>query len=158
VPKSLFQQVWPYARLAVAYVASKFNLSDGSAENLVNEVLASLLMKRPDDLKNPKRYLLRTCRWRALEMYRNRKRCEEAQAICQLEEKYIPNAPEVLVALEDEDKLRFFGKVPPAQPEVPKPVQDGHSLVEISANFELPTSSVRMRLHLARNAFTHKAS
>jgi len=155
--QSVVQQVLPYARFAVAYVGSKFNLGDGLAEDVINDVLVSLLGKPGQELNNPKRYLLRACRWRALQLHRNRKR-REAHSIYDLKETNTPEAPEVLIALEDEDMERYFGKATPAQRAVLELVQDGHSLVEISTILEIPASTIRMRLHLARKKLNHQAS
>ncbi len=156
--QSVVQQVLPYARFAVAYVGSKFNLRDGLAEDVVNDVLVSLLAKPSQVLSNPKRYLLRACRWRALQLHRNRARRKEVQPLYQLREEDTPEAPEVLIALEDEDKERFFGKATLAQRAVLELVHDGHSLVEISTILAVPASTIRMRLHLARKRLSHQAS
>jgi len=156
--QSVVQQVLPYARFAVAYVGSKFNLGDGLADDIVNDVLVSLLGKPGQELNNPKRYLLRACRWRALQLHRNRKRRKEAHSIYDLEETNTPEAPEVLIALEDDDKERYFGRATPGQRAVLELVQDGHSLVEISTILEVPASTIRMRLHLARKKLNHQAS
>ena len=97
--ESIFRQVFPFVRLATDYVVSKFGVSEGAAAELFDGVLAGLLPKHPQRLNNPKRYFLRACRWKALKTFRRQGS---------------PEAPEILVALEDNDVFlagRKLGKL-----------------------------------------------
>jgi DNA-directed RNA polymerase specialized sigma24 family protein len=156
--ESLLTQVLPFVGVAIGYVVAKFRVAEEAASDLVHGVLASLLTKRSERLGNPKRYLLRACRWRALQLYRNKQQRNETRAIPQISAFSIPEAPEVLVALEDEDKERFFGRDTPAERQITELTRDGQSLVEISGMLEIPASTVRMRLQLTCKGLSHLAS
>jgi hypothetical protein len=122
---SIFRQVFPFVRLATDYVAAKFSVSNVAAAELVDAVLAGLLPKRPQRLNNPKRYLLRACRWKALKAFRRQDR---------------PEAPEILVALEENDRERFFGRtISPVKRDTP---------VEFAATVEVPGSFIRLKFSL----------
>jgi DNA-directed RNA polymerase specialized sigma24 family protein len=150
-------QVSPFVSDCQQYVARKFRMESDSAEEIVQEVWASLIDKPAVQLPNPRRYLLRACRWRALQVLRDRKQEGElyAQIADQKKKDVAPEAPEILIALEDEDKPLFYkGRVTPCQEEVLDLMIEGHSEVEVSAILKIPASTVRMRVHLARKRLT----
>jgi len=150
-------QVLPFVSVCEQYIAHKFRLKDGTAEDIVQEVWASMIDKSAMRLPNPRRYLLRACRWRALQILRDRK--QEGEFHAKLAERrkndVAPEAPEILIALEDVDKPHFYeGRVTPSQEEVLDLMIEGHSEVEVSAILKIPASTVRMRVHLARRRLT----
>ncbi len=153
----IWVQVLPFVSACEQYIARKFGLKDGTAEDIVQEVWASLVDKPPVQLPNPKRYLLRACRWRALQVLRARRHEGEVFTELAREKKNeaAPSAPEILIALEDEDKPLFYeGRVTPCQEEVLDLMIEGKSEVEVSAILRIPASTVRMRVHLARRRLT----
>lgn len=123
--ESIFRQVFPFVRLATDYVATKFGVSDVAAAELVDGVLAGLLPKQPQRLNNPKRYFLRACRWKALKAFRRQGHSE---------------APEILVALEDNDRERFFGPT--------SEIKRGTEPAEFAATVEVPGSLIRLKVSL----------
>jgi hypothetical protein len=125
--ESIFRQVFPFVRLATDYVATKFGVSDVEAAELVDGVLAGLLPKHPQPLNNPKRYFLRACRWKALKTFRRQGS---------------PEAPEILVALEDNDRERFFGST--------CDIKCGTEPAEFAATVEVPGSLIRLKVSLPR--------
>ena len=153
----IWLQVSPFVSHCEEYIARKFGLKDGIAQDIVQEVWAGLVDMAAVQLPNPKRYLLRACRWRALQVLRARKHESEAFADFAREKPRgeAPASPEILIALEDEDKPRFYeGRVTPSQEEVLDLMIEGHSEVEVSAILKIPASTVRMRVHLARRRLT----
>ena len=146
-------QVLPFISMCEEYIAKKFRLNDGTAADIVQEVWASMIDKPTTELPNPKRYLLRACRWRALQVLRDRRQEREFLAELGRERRNeaSPTPPEILIALEDEDKPRFYeGRVTLPQEEVLDLMIEGKSAVEVSAILKIPASTVRMRVHLAR--------
>ena len=130
------------------YVRAWFELDESTAADVVQDVLHRLLLFGPDVLEFPKRYFLRACRWRALQVLRERKRRRAYEGQQKRQE-----AKEVLIALEDEDKPKFFGEATPKQREVLELMLEGHSQEEVSAILEIPGSTVRMRLQVIRKRF-----
>lgn len=159
MPFSTVSQVLPYARFAQAYVGASFGLDDSTAGDVVQDVLVRLFRRGPEQLEKPKRYFLRACRWRALQILRSRRAQEKAYAEVKkrLEEREL-QACEPLVALEEKDKPKFFGDLTPKQQEVVGLMRDGRSQVEISAILEIPESTVRMRFQLARKRLSGGAA
>jgi RNA polymerase sigma factor (sigma-70 family) len=129
------------------FVRAWFEMDESTAADVVQDVLHRLLRTGPDVIEQPKRYFLRACRWRALQVLRERKRRQKAYDVLREQPK------EVLIALEDEDKPKFFDQATPKQRAVLELLIEGHSQEEISAILEIPSSTVRMRLHLTRNRF-----
>jgi RNA polymerase sigma factor (sigma-70 family) len=146
-----FRQVLEHARTAVGYVQNSFGLDPDTASDVVQDVLLRLFRSDEEHLKHPKQYFLRACRWRALQILRGRRRQDKALGeIWNARPKVKPTVSEVLVALEDEDKPKFFGQATPKQKEVLQLLVEGHSMTDVSAILEIPDSTVRMRVHLAR--------
>lgn len=144
-------QVSAYIHEAEHYVHQWYGMDESSAEDIVQDVLIRLFRSGPDTLDNPRRYLKRACRWRALQILRGRKRRDAAHAAVERQRNVAEQtAQELLVALEDEDKPKFFERATPKEREVFELLIDGHSQVEVSAILEIPPSTVRMRIHLAR--------
>jgi len=159
MPFSTVSQVLPYAHFAQAYVGASFGLDDSTAGDIVQDVLLRFLRGGPEQLEKPKRYFLRACRWRALQILRGRRAQEKAYAEVkkQLEEREL-QSHEPLVALEDDDKPKFFDDLTPKLQEVVDLMRKGHSQVEISAILEIPESTVRMRFHLVRKRLSGGAA
>ncbi len=148
---STFAQVLEFAHDANRYVREWYGMDESSAADVVQDVLLRLLQNGPEHLDNPKRYLKRACRWRALQIHRGRRRRDAAHAVVEnRREKAERKSPEILVALEDEDKPKFFGQATPKQHEVLDLMLEGKSMTEVSAILEIPESTVRMRVHLVR--------
>lgn len=134
--ESIFAQVFPFHRLAVDYVAAKFDVGKEAASGVVRSVLAGLFLEGKT-LGNPKRFLLRACRWKALKTL----------------QRHAKRAPEVLIALEDEDRGKFFGTADEPvleQREVFEFLFEGHGQAKVSAILESPESTVQMRIRLAK--------
>ena len=145
-----FSQVQEYAQMAVGYVQNSFGLDHETASDVVQDVLLRLFRSEEEHLKHPKQYFLRSCRWRALQILSRRLTQDKAlQDIWNKRPKVKP-VSEVLVALEDEDKPKFFDQATPKQKEVLELLIEGHSMTEVSAILEIPDSTVRMRVHLAK--------
>ena len=144
-------QVLEHAQMAVGYVQRSFGLDQDTASDVVQDVLLRLFRSEEEHLKHPKQFFLRSCRWRALQILRGR-RCQDKalQDIWYKRPKVKPTVSEVLVALEDEDKPKFFNQATTKQKEVLELLVEGHSMTEVSAILEIPDSTVRMRVHLAR--------
>jgi DNA-directed RNA polymerase specialized sigma24 family protein len=142
---STVDQVLEFVPDGQRFVRGWFGMDEGTAADVVQDVLHRLLREGPDLLEHPKRYFLRACRWRALQVLRERKRrrAYEGQRVRQ-------QAKEVLVALEDEDKPKFFGEATPKQPKVPELLIEGRCPEELSATLEISNSTVQVRLHLTR--------
>jgi RNA polymerase sigma factor (sigma-70 family) len=146
---STLAQVLEFVPDGQRLVQGWFRLDEGTAADVVQDVLHRLLREGPDILEQPKRYFLRACRWRALEVLRERRRRLKAyKALWERQE-----VKEPVLALEDEDKPKFFEQATPKQREVLELLIEGHSQEEISAILEIPSSTVRMRLHLTRRRF-----
>lgn len=146
--ESIFTQVSPFTRFAVNYVAGKFDVAESTALDVVQSVLVGLLSKPDGRLNNPKRYLLRACRWKALSSIRRRPGSEGIRAVAE--------SPEILIALEDEDRKLFFGPAAPPKVETLQVVRDEQDPVDLSATVEVPGSAVRLMFTVTR--LNHKAS
>jgi DNA-directed RNA polymerase specialized sigma24 family protein len=151
--ESLFAQVSPFIRLALEYVATKFGVAEEIASDVVQSVLAGLLWKRGEKLTNPKRYLLRSCRWKALRSLRGRQRPPGPGRTGAT-----PKAPEILVALEEKDRERFFGPPAASQRHAFELIGHTHGPLDVSASLEVPGSIVRVRFSLAATNLDQKAS
>jgi RNA polymerase sigma factor (sigma-70 family) len=138
-------------RPAQFFLQGHFGLDSETAADVVQDVLLRLFRTGPDRLDHPKRYFFRACRWRALQVHRSRRRRDKAYAAVEQRRREAENRHrEILIALEDEDKPKFFGQATPKQQEVLNLMLEGHNLSEVSAILEIPDSTVRMRLHLVR--------
>lgn len=145
---SIFEQVAPFIPLAVKFIETKFGVAEKVARNVVQDVLMRLLSKGPEKLGNPKRYLLRQCRWKALRSIRRRPNIESFRVN--------EESPEILVALEEQDRERFFGRALPEAVEPLRVIREGHEPLEVSATLEAPGSVVRVSFSLSK--LNHKAS
>jgi len=140
-----------YVRPAQFFLQGNYGLDAETAADVVQDVLLRLFQSGPDRLDYPKRYFFRACRWRALQVHRSRRRRDNAYAVIEKRRRdaerkdYVP-----LLALEEEDKPKFFGQATPKQREVLDLMLEGKSTTEVSAILEIPDSTVRMRLHLVR--------
>lgn len=143
-------QVLEHARMAVGYVQNSFGLDPDTASDVVQDVLLRLFRSEEEHLKHPKQYFLRACRWRALQVLRSRRRQDKALADIWNRRPKVKPPSEVLVALEDEDKPKFFGHATPKQQEVLDLMLEGKTMTEVSAILEIPESTVRMRVHVVR--------
>jgi len=140
-----------YIRPAERYLQAKFGMDGSTAADIVQDVLLRLFRTGPEHLDRPRRYFFNALRWRALQVLGSRKRRDKADAVVEKRRKDAENKDrEVLIALEDEDKPKFFGQATPKQQEVFELLVEGHSQAEVSAILEIPESTVRMRIHLAR--------
>jgi RNA polymerase sigma factor (sigma-70 family) len=140
-----------YMRPAQFYLQASFGLDASTAADVVQDVLLRLFRTGPERLDHPKRYLFRACRWRALQVLRGRRRRDNAYAVVEKRRRLAElQNREVLIALEDEDKPKFFGQATPKQQEVLNLMLEGKSMTEVSATLQIPDSTVRMRIHLLR--------
>ncbi len=144
---SVFSQVSPFIQFAVDYVEGKFGVEEKAALKVVSDVLMGLLSKPDGNLSNPKRYLLRACRWKALRSIRRRRAPEEVRLTAE--------APEILVALEEADRARFFGRTSRPEPEPIHAVCKEPAPAELSATVEVPGSVIRVSFSLSK--FNQKA-
>ncbi len=143
---STLDQLLEFVPMGQRYVQAAFEMDPSTAADVVQDVLQRLLLSGPDLLESPKRYFLRACRWRALQFIRDRKRRDRVPQ----EAEEVRQDREVLIALEDEDKLKFFGQATPKQREVLELLIEGHCPEEVSATLEISSSTVRVRLHHTR--------
>ena len=140
-----------FVRPAQFFLQGHYGLDSETAADVVQDVLLRLFQTGPDRLDHPKRYFFRACRWRALQVLRSRRRRDKAYAIVEQRRLEAENKDrEVLIALEDEDKPKFFSQATPKQQEVLDLMLEGKSMIEVSAILEIPDSTVRMRLQLVR--------
>ncbi len=147
---STLKQVWQHAPMAERVLKRDYGLDVHTAADVVQDVLLRFLRKAPEHLDFPKAYLLQACGWRALEVLRRRRNQAKAlQALWDRRPKEVVE-PEVLVALEDEDKPKFFGQATPKQREVLDLLLEGHDQKAASVILGIPGSTLRMRIHLAR--------
>jgi DNA-directed RNA polymerase specialized sigma24 family protein len=146
--ESIFTQVSPFIRIAVNHITAKFDVAEKTALDVVQSVLVGLLSKPVERLNNPKRYLLRACRWKALRSIRRQQGSEGVRVATE--------TPEILIALEDEDRELFFGPPATSKVEMLKVVRDEQEPVELSATFEVPGSAVRLMFTVSK--LNHKAS
>lgn len=148
---STLEGLLEHSRPAQFHLQSSFGLDAGTAADVVQDVLLSLLRTGPERLEHPRQYLFRACRWRALQVLRSRRRRDKAYAVIERRREEAEKKNwEPLLALEDEDKPKFFGQATPKQQEVLNLMLEGKSMTEVSAILEIPDSTVRMRIHLAR--------
>lgn len=147
---STLNQVWEFAPLAERYIRKNFGLDVHTAADVVQDALLRLFKSGPEHLEFPRHYFFQACSWRALQILRKRRNQQEN--LRELWDQLPKPGPEseVLVALEDEDKPKFFGEATPKQREVLELLIKGHSRQEVSAILRIPESTVRMRIHLTR--------
>ncbi len=138
-------------RPAQFFLQGNYGLDAETAADVVQDVLLRLFQTGPDRLDYPKRYFFRASRWRALQVHRSRRRRDNAYAVIEKRRKEAENKDrEILIALEPEDKPKFFGHATPKQQEVLDLMLEGKTMTEVAAILEIPGSTVRMRLHLIR--------
>lgn len=145
---STLNQVWKFALLAERYIRKNFGLDvhTATAADAVQDALLRLFRSGPEHLEFPRHYFFQACSWRALQILRKRRNQQK-----NLRKLWDPGPEsEVLVALEDEDKPKFFGQATPKQREVLELLIQGHSREEVAAILRIPESTVRMRMHLTR--------
>src|ERR1051325_5617224 len=106
-------QVLEHARMAVGYVQPSFGLAQPTASAGVQDVLLRLFRSEEKHLAHPKQYFFRACRWRALQILRGRRRQDKALGEIWNGRPKVKPQSEVLVALEDEDKPKFFDQATP---------------------------------------------
>lgn len=147
---STLNQVWEFAPLAERFIRKNFGLDIHTAADVVQDALLRLFKSGPEHLDFPRHYFFQACSWRALQMLRKRRNQQEN--LRDLWNRLPKPGPEseVLVALEEEDKPKFFGQATPKQREVLELLIQGHSRQEVSAILQIPESTVRMRIHLTR--------
>jgi RNA polymerase sigma factor (sigma-70 family) len=155
---STVSQVLEFAHMATGYVKKSFGLDHDTAADVVQDVLLRLYRSDEEHLDHPKQYFFRACRWRALQLHRRRRHQNKAFDALKHRQEKLPRESEVLVALEDEDKPKFFEQATPKQQEVFELLIEGHSQTEVSAILEIPESTVRMRIHLAKKRFGNGAA
>jgi hypothetical protein len=146
--ESIFAQVSPFIRFAVNHITAKFDVAEKTALDVVQSILVGFLSKPDEMLNNPKRYLLRACRWKALRSIRRRQGLEGVRVATE--------SPEILIALEDEDRELFFGPAVPSKVETLKVVRDEQEPLKLSASVEIPGSAVRFMFTVSKP--NHKAS
>jgi RNA polymerase sigma factor (sigma-70 family) len=140
-----------YIGPAREYLQCHFGLEESTALDVVKDVLLRLIENGPEKLRRRRRHFFNACRTRALQILRRRRRHENADAVVEKRGKEAEKKENVvLVALEEEDKPKFFGQATPKQQEVLDLRLEGKSMTEVSAILEIPDSTVRMRLHLVR--------
>jgi RNA polymerase sigma factor (sigma-70 family) len=148
-----------YIRPAQGYLQTHFGLDGSTAADVVQDVLLRLFRDGPEYLRHPRRYFFNGCRYRALQILRGRRRRDKAYAVVEKRRKEAEFKDQVpLIALEDEDKPKFFNQATPKQKEVLELLIEGHSTAEVSAILEIPDSTVRMRIHLAKKRFGNGAA
>ena len=147
---STLNQVWKFAPLAERYIRKNFGLDVHTAADAVQDALLRLFKSGPEHLEFPRHYFFQACSWRALQILRKRRNQEET--LRELWDQLPKPGPEseVLVALEDEDKPKFFGQATPRQREVFDLLLAGHDQKQASVILGIPGSTLRMRIHLAR--------
>ncbi|MBI3855028.1 MAG: sigma-70 family RNA polymerase sigma factor [Planctomycetes bacterium] len=143
-------QVLEHAHMAVGHVQNSFGLDHETASDIVQDVLLRLFRSEEEHLDHPKQYFLRACRWRAFQILSRRRIQDKALGEIWSQRPKVKSEPEVLIALEDEDKPKFFDQATPKQKEVLELLIEGYSQGEVSAILEIPESTVRMRIHLVR--------
>jgi RNA polymerase sigma-70 factor (ECF subfamily) len=136
--------------MATGHIRKAFGFDDSTAADVIQDVLLRLFRSGPEKLDYPKQYFFTACRWRALQVLRDRQHQDKAYGVLRQRQEKVKIEPEVLIALEDEDKPKFFGQATPKQREVFELLIEGHSQAEVSTILEIPESTVRMRIHLAR--------
>ncbi|HVE40653.1 MAG TPA: sigma-70 family RNA polymerase sigma factor [Planctomycetota bacterium] len=140
-----------FVRPAQYFLQGYYGLDSESAADVVQDVLLRLFRTGPDRVDYPKRYLFQACRWRALQILRWRRRRDKAYAVVEKRRKEAEKKNNVvLIALDDEDKPKFFGQATPKQQEVLELMLEGKTMTQVSAILEIPESTVRMRVHLLR--------
>ncbi len=147
---STVSQVLDYARMATGYVRNTFGLDPDTAADVVQDALLRLFSSDEEHLEFPKQYFFTACRWRAYQILERRWIQDKALRVLTERQQKVNPESEVLIALEDEDKPKFFDQATPKQREVFELLIEGHSQAEVSAILEIPESTVRMRIHLAR--------
>ena len=140
--ESLLAQVLPFIEVAISYIAASFGVAETAAADLVHMVLAGFLTKRAEKLRNPKRFLLRACRWKALRALRSHKTSGHTFGAME--------SHEILVALYDEDRERFFRPVSRQDRQALSSHSDTQEPLELSATVEVPGSVVRVSFSLTK--------
>jgi DNA-directed RNA polymerase specialized sigma24 family protein len=140
--ESIFAQVSPFIRIAVNHITAKFDVAEKTALDVVQSVLVGLLSKPDERLNNPKRYLLRACRWKALRSIRRQQGSEDVRVATE--------SPEILIALEEEDRELFFGPAAPSKVETLKLLRDEQEPLKLSATVEIPGSAVRLMFTVSK--------
>jgi hypothetical protein len=140
--ESVFSQVSPFIRLSVSYIVSRFQVAERAATELVQSVLLSFLSKRGQKLSNPKRYLLRACRWKALQTFR--------RGVGTVGVRPGEEHPEILVSLDEKDRERFFGPAVPSEREHSEAPRPGRDAMDLSATVEVPGSAIRVSFCLTK--------
>lgn len=147
--ESILGQLLPYESFAIAFVEGKFGHREVSPVRVVQDVLAGYIGKPPRLISNPKRFLLRACRLRALQVYGGRRRDAEPRPTLEgILQRRRDEASELLVALEEHDRSKFFGT---------KDEGDNPG-VEVSATLEFPAASVRMHIRFNGNPISTGAA
>lgn len=148
--ESILTQVLPYESFATAFIEGKFGHRAVSPARVVGDVLAGFIGKPPRLISNPKRFLLRACRLRALQVCRGRNTGGNDRPTLEgILQRRRDEASEILIALEDQDRSKFFGKNDPSCEEPVESPKIDQSIVELSATLQFPITSVRMQIQFS---------
>ena len=150
--ESILTQVLPYESFAIDFIEGKFGHREVSPARVVRNVLASFIGKPPRLIANPKRFFLRACRLRALQACRGRNPMREDRPTLEgILQRRKDEASEILVALEDHDRSKFFG----ARKQYP-PESETH--VEVSATLDFPETAVTMQFRLTGKSYSGRSA
>lgn len=102
---SLSKHIFPAQR----YLQTHLGLDAGTALHVVEDALLVHFRGGPKTLRHPRRYFFSTCRIHALRRLRGQR--GSAQAVVEKRRtKAETKKREILIALQDEDKPKFFGR------------------------------------------------
>jgi len=140
-----------YIHPAQDYLRLHLGVDESTARDVVKDVLLELFRNGPEKLRRPRRHFFHACRIRAFQILRSRRRHDNVDAVVEKRRKEAENKDrEVLIALEDEDKPKFFGQATPEPMEAVNVMLEGDGPSEVTATLETPGSTVRMCLRLVR--------
>ena len=143
---------------AQEFLRANFGLDAITARGVVEDVLLGLMRNGPEKLRRHRRFFFHACRIRAFQILRSRRRQDKALTVVEPRRKQAESKDrEVLVALEDEDKPKFFGQAMPKNTEALTVVLKRDDSSEVTATLETSESTLRMRIHVARKNPKHLA-
>lgn len=150
--ESILTQVLPYESFAIAFIEGKFGHREVSPARVVRDVLAGFIGKPPRLISNPKRFFLRACRLRALQLCRGRNAVRaDRPTLERILQRRKDEASEILVALEDHDRSKFFG----ARDQFSEGNDSG---VEVSATLDFAESAVRMQVRFNGKPYSTRSA
>ena len=145
----IIESFLPHTEAAEKWVEHRFRLQRADAEDVVRDVVVSLLRRPPPDVRSPRAYLFAACARRAWQFLRMRRKRSGARP------------PEPARRREEPESWPHdfdFGRFTPAQRQIVSLVAAGYTRAEAARRLGIASATARWRLHQLRKSLGGSAA